>query len=410
MSAGPPTVARLMLRRQEESSDWHNLTTRGEAMTGELKCTSCGADLEYSGNEPAITCNYCGSVVIVPEELRGGDGGDDPTARVYGELATATVGRAVTTARRTVLSVLVMVAVMVVAGASMLVYLMARTSDQASGVGTLPGRRGAGYRVIAEVGGEGPGPGLFLDPRAIAVQGNDHVYVSDFETGRIQVFDTRRGDYITQWTLEAEHTYINSLAATPDGILYVLLSGGEILAFDGMTGDAVGELTHPESSGFEDVATGPEGSVVVFWWSFEDFIARFDADGLLDLLISNAIGNVTGDSEMDGRIAVDGLGDIYVLGGMTGSVFRFSREGVYRNRFGSPGDAEDRLGSPGAIAVSPAGDVYVSDWMSIKVFGGDGRFLRSIGTDFSIFDMEFDYEGRLWVVTTDDTVVALELE
>jgi len=36
-----------------------------------FQCPSCGASLSYEGgSKPNVTCQYCGSDVIVPEELR----------------------------------------------------------------------------------------------------------------------------------------------------------------------------------------------------------------------------------------------------------------------------------------------------------------------------------------------------
>jgi hypothetical protein len=38
-----------------------------------FRCPSCGASLNYDGDDdPAVTCAYCSSTVLVPEELRPG--------------------------------------------------------------------------------------------------------------------------------------------------------------------------------------------------------------------------------------------------------------------------------------------------------------------------------------------------
>jgi hypothetical protein len=203
---------------------------------------------------------------------------------------------------------------------------------------------------------------------------------------------------------------MTAMAGGPGTELYVLLSSSNVLVYDGLTGEKQGELRYPDASGFEDVATGPDGSVYSFWWTFDDYLIRWAPDGKVDLVVQNAIGNVTGDSEMSGILAVDGLGNMYVYGGFTGSVFRFSSEGTYQNRFGSQGDDEDQFRSPSCIAVSPAGDIYLSDSWDIKVFGSDGRFLRSLDTSFYLTDMVFDYYGNLWGITSDSKVVKLALD
>ncbi len=37
-----------------------------------FNCPNCGSTLTVNGNEKSIICSYCGSSVIVPEELRAG--------------------------------------------------------------------------------------------------------------------------------------------------------------------------------------------------------------------------------------------------------------------------------------------------------------------------------------------------
>ena len=39
-------------------------------MAATFSCPSCGAPLETDGSEPSIHCEYCGDLVIVPNELR----------------------------------------------------------------------------------------------------------------------------------------------------------------------------------------------------------------------------------------------------------------------------------------------------------------------------------------------------
>ena len=42
-----------------------------------FKCPSCGSALEPDGDEKEIKCAFCGSTVIVPEELRDEDLDED---------------------------------------------------------------------------------------------------------------------------------------------------------------------------------------------------------------------------------------------------------------------------------------------------------------------------------------------
>ena len=52
------------------------------------------------------------------------------------------------------------------------------------------------------------------------------------------------------------------------------------------------------------------------------------------------MGSQTGNPGLDSRIAVDGEGNIYILGGtFDDAVFKFSPQGRFVTRFGSRGDA-----------------------------------------------------------------------
>jgi len=38
-------------------------------MAETFNCPNCGAQLEYSGDQPTMTCSFCSSLVQVPKEL-----------------------------------------------------------------------------------------------------------------------------------------------------------------------------------------------------------------------------------------------------------------------------------------------------------------------------------------------------
>ena len=80
--------------------------------------------------------------------------------------------------------------------------------------------------------------------------------------------------------------------------------------------------------------------MVAAWYKSNNDLIRFDGNGLIILFVENATGNVTDDSEMDMRVAVDGTGNIYALAYFNEGVFIFSPDGKYVSRFGSRGDEE----------------------------------------------------------------------
>src|ERR1051325_3583614 len=116
------------------------------------------------------------------------------------------------------------------------------------------------------------------------------------------------------------------------------------------------------------------------------------------MTIRSAISNQTESAELETRLAVDGLGNIYALGAFSNAVFKFSPEGRYVTRFGSAGDEPGQLRAPDAIAVDGQGRVYVGDFKGIQVFGEDGRFIGLIKVDGPASGMVFNDKNELFVV------------
>lgn len=265
-------------------------------------------------------------------------------------------------------------------------------------------------RVTLSFGGEGTGPGLFQDVRHVAMDNNGHLWVGEYEGGRIQVFDDS-GKFITQWTPKIEGTgdiYVTGMAADRQGNVYVVV-GSELYKYNGLTGELLGKLEHPEGWGFDDVTVAPDGSVVAAWYKSQDDIIRFKPNGQVDLIIPNAISNVSGDSELDMKVAVDGLGNIYALGTFNESVFKYSPDGNYISRFGSEGEEKGQFTSPYGIAVDNHSRIYVSDFDGLLVFANDGRYLQTISTNSFVYGLRFNDQNELFTVSTDKKVRRLVL-
>jgi ribosomal protein L7/L12/sugar lactone lactonase YvrE/DNA-directed RNA polymerase subunit RPC12/RpoP len=265
-------------------------------------------------------------------------------------------------------------------------------------------------RVTLSFGKEGTGPGYFTDAEYIAVDNNGHIFVGEGTGGRVQVFDGN-GNYLTQWNATGEETgdiYLTSMAAGRNGAVYTVV-GSQLYVYDGLTGNLLGRLDHPDGWGFDDVTVAPDGSIVAAWYKNQDDILRFDRNGQMDLLVQNAIGNVTGDSEMDMRVAVDGTGNIYVLGFFNESVFVFTPDGRYVTRFGSVGDAKGQFTSPRRIAVDNLGNVYIADFPGVMVYASDGRYLDTIPINGAVMGITFDDQNNLYVVA-DEQVLRFKLK
>ncbi len=91
---------------------------------------------------------------------------------------------------------------------------------------------------VLTFGGEGTGAGLFSDAREIGVDSHGNIYVGDFETRIVQVFD-QNGHFLKQWFTgnrdDGNELNILGMAVTLDGRVYIASIDG-IYEFGGLTG------------------------------------------------------------------------------------------------------------------------------------------------------------------------------
>ena len=330
-------------------------------------------------------CPYCNSSLSVPEAMRA-----RPT-RINIRLGSPTsVGK--TTKWIWLLVVVPLLGVgVIMAAVAILIPLMRRTDatndrrslkDQPPGFATL----------VLNFGGEGIGPGMFKDARSIAVDASGKIYVGEYIGGRIQVFGPD-GKFLTQWTVDLKMP-LRGLAADRKGKVYVV-QAGKITRYEGETGKLLGELDYAGGGGFDDLSMSADGGFVAAWYSNRDDIVRFNSAGEVTRILRAAISSTSGDSELNTRVAIDGLGNIYALGTFNNAVFKFGPDGKFVTRFGDSGDQNGQFHSPFAIAVDGKGRVYVSDIKGIQVFDGNGRYLKVFKPDGLAFGMVFNDNSEL---------------
>ena len=245
-------------------------------------------------------------------------------------------------------------------------------------------------------GSEGIGPGMLTDARSIATDGRGNIYVGEYSGGRIQVFDSN-GKFVTQWIADPKMP-LRGLTVDRKGVVYVV-QRGIITRYDGETGKSLGKISYSDGDGFDDVTATPDGGVIAAWQRGRDDIVQFDSQGNIKQIIRAAISTPADRTELNTRLAVDGRGNIYGLGSFTSSVFKFSRDGKYMNRFGGPGRQPGQLSAVSAIAVDGKGRVFVSDIQGIQVFDSDGRFVTSFRLDGVASGMAFNDQNELMVVS-----------
>jgi DNA-binding beta-propeller fold protein YncE len=251
------------------------------------------------------------------------------------------------------------------------------------------------FSLALSFGSRGKGPGLFEDARSVAVDASGAIYVGEYSGARIQVFD-EAGKFITQWTGDAKWP-LRGMAADRKGVVYVVQRGA-ITRYDGATGKVLGQMAYSEGAGFDDVTVAADGGLVAAWHKHRDDIVRFDREGVPVRTIRNAVSGQTESSELQSRVAVDGRGNIYVLGTFSNSVFKFSPEGKFITRFGGQGSGRGQFSAPSAIGVDGQGRVYVCDFGGVQVFDGDGRYLDLIKVEGAASGLAFNDKNEMFVV------------
>jgi DNA-binding beta-propeller fold protein YncE len=293
----------------------------------------------------------------------------------------------------------VAIAVLALAGALVPITRMVGSSNPPTGGGkTLPfgGKTSGGFATeVQRFGSEGIGPGMFKDARSVGVDGSGNIYVGEYSGGRVQVFDSA-GQFQTQWMVDPKMP-LRALAADRKGTVYVVQSG-MINRYEGASGKLIGSIPFAGGWGFDDVVTTPDGGLLAAWYKNRDDIVRFNSSGQVTRTISQAISSITDQSELDTRVAADGLGNIYALGTFNSAVFKFSSEGKFVNKFGGSGDQPGQFRAAHAIAVDGKGRVFVSDISGIEVFDSDGRYLQTFKVDGAASGMVFNDKNELFVV------------
>ena len=375
-----------------------------------FSCPSCGGPLELKGGqEKTVRCPFCSNSVIVPRELR---------ARTA-DLAQHRPG--LPRGLQIALPVIIIAVVGMIIGGIALAVMMSRPRSappappvviNVPSIPTAPPTKPPapapppGFATtVMTFGSEGIGPGMFNDARSIAVDGAGNIYVGEYGSGRIQVFDPD-GKFTTQWMADTKMP-LRGMAADRKGTVYVA-QRGTISRYEGATGKMIGQLQFPNGRGFDDVAVTADGGLITSWFrvmngiSFGtsgDNIVRFDANGRAIRTIRDAISGQTENAELEMHVAEDGLGNIYALGTFNNAVFKFTPEGKFVNKFGGKGNEPGQFRAPQSIAVDGQGRVYVSDFGHVHVFDANGRYIDQFKVDGGASGMVFNDKDELFVAS-----------
>src|SRR6266498_3673623 len=236
---------------------------------------------------------------------------------------------------------------------------------------------------------------------AIAVDGSGNVYVTGYSTGPASGYDYATIKYnssgIQQWVARYDgpgdtNDYANAIAVDGSGNVYVTGgSGGSRVGCGGACDDYA--TIKYNSSGIQQWVARYNGSdyghndaqamaidglgnvyVTGISWggggsgTFYDYATvKYDTSGTQQWVDRY---NGPGNGDDDARaVAIDGSGNVYVTGYSLGSgsgfdyaTIKYDSSGTQQwvDRYNGPGNGDDKIVSPGAIAIDASGNAYVT--------------------------------------------------
>jgi len=111
------------------------------------------------------------------------------------------------------------------------------------------------------------------------------------------------------------------------------------------------------------------------------------------------------------RLAVDGLGNSYLLDDARNQVYQFDPAGNFVDRFGSKGDGPGLLDNPEDLIVDGQGRIYILDQDGIEIFDNNGAHLKLIPDDYEghASDIKLDLQGNVYIITNAPQVYKLKI-
>jgi len=262
------------------------------------------------------------------------------------------------------------------------------------------------------IGERGISPGQFNDARALAIGGDDTIYVADRDSGRLQLFD-REGNYQTTWEWDGD-SFTDDLEIDREHGVLLAQQSSDIFRYDLADGVLQDQLVYTGefSVSYSNLALTVQGDILALN-RISNSIIQFDRDG-------NVVRTIPLETVPDaislGNLTVDGLGNIYaigvvedLLGDRQDVIIKYNNEGAYLSQFGNSSSADLFLGTLSAIAVDGQGRIYVADFQGIQVFDGNGRLLHLIELDGVARDMAFNNAGELVAITSQEKLYAFDV-
>jgi DNA-binding beta-propeller fold protein YncE len=238
-------------------------------------------------------------------------------------------------------------------------------------------------KVLNFLGGVTPPPNFIVQPLGIAVSRDGQVlYVSDFETDQVSVFDfaNRKFRKITHLARPA------GLALDGEGNLYVVEQVKKQITVFNPQLKEIRTITDPTVERPVGIAIDRQrGRIYLADTAYNkdpQFTVKiFNMAGKLIGKLGHGRGNELGQFMFPTFVAVDPEGNVYVTDSLNCRVEKFGLDGKYLQSFGKMGNAWGEFTRPKGLALDSFGNVYVVDsgWSNVQIFNQKGQILLFFG-------------------------------
>lgn len=388
-------------------------------------CPNCGAGLELDGLSATTTCQYCGTNILIPEEFRPQDNNDKDVPSLEPIVIEISQLEQPHPTPRTIkggwvfliIFFAIIIPTILIGLLSLYIFNQSVKFTRQEIINpldnvptiTIPTDEvptpDPYIQPILEFGDEGTAPGKFDDARQIAVDMDRNIYVADYNTGRLQKFDPQ-GRFVYQIMVEPGRNgtwIISDLAIDPDNRLYVVRVG-DLLIYDGSNGNLISSINGQDMDAyFQSIAIDPSKRLyAVSTSALDDSLFILDSKGNIQQFDEFVTQVNSDDAAMDLTIAVDGMGNSYVLSTFGRQVYSYNRFGEFVDRFGSINDESGSFWTASGIAVDGKQRIYMPNLSDIQIFDNNGFPISNLmvkpGTG-ALRDLAIDSEGFLYLIT-----------
>ena len=389
-------------------------------------CPNCGAGLP-DPDAPSITCKYCSTRILVPPDYLPKKPQVQSISISVPEQSLEGISKGFG-----FLWIIGIVGIAILAGVVILASSLLRrdTGDQESGfvqqvsvasptavlVPTASPTPEPFASPILQFGGEGNGAGKFNDPRYISVDIEGNIYVAEYAEGRVQKFDSN-GKFLWLANIPQDaygRTTIKDMAVGTDQRVYIVRRP-DLLIY-GEDGSPAGMISGNLTSDTYDVLDMDPANTLyaIHAGQNQTSLVKMNADGEVLLRADDLDRQVDKNYPLTSvRMAVDGLGNAYILNPWGDALYLFDSQGTFRDKVASKGTSPGQINNPVNLAVGGDGRIYLINDSQIQVFEASGRFLVGYDWDYSYGsprDLTLDLEGYLYVVTSKGWVFKFQIE